>query len=404
MDIEKIAQASFAALKGYVDREMAARDSIIGGLRAQIAAIPAGKDGVNGKDGAPGDHGQTPSIDLPALARAAAALIQAPKDGQDGRQGADGASVRAEDLEPMLGRLVAAAMAALPIPRDGRDGSSVPIEAVQALVDAAVTRAVAALPPAIHGKDGQPGAKGEQGSPGKDGDNGKDGRDGAKGDPGLPGKDGEHGRDGQTPTVDLHEVADIIKADHSMIALLKGERGEQGIRGERGEPGQDGQRGTDGSNGSNGTDGATVTPNQLREVVESRFAVWALDFERLATDRQRAAIDSIPLPRDGRDGDRGRDGFGMDDFEITGDSPDGGRTLRLQLSAGGRIRAVELRTAAIIDRGTYSPNTAYEAGDAFTYGGSLWVTQKNSPQGKPGESADFRLAVRRGRDGKEASQ
>ncbi|MDT4884579.1 hypothetical protein FQZ97_1207340 [compost metagenome] len=59
-----------------------------------------------------------------------------------------------------------------------------------------------------------------------------------------------------------------------------------------------------------------------------------------------------------------------------------------------------LRIPAVIDRGVFS-NGAYEKGDGTTYGGCYWIAQKDAPEGVPGSSPDWRLAVKKGRDGKD---
>ena len=59
---------------------------------------------------------------------------------------------------------------------------------------------------------------------------------------------------------------------------------------------------------------------------------------------------------------------------------------------------------AVIDRGVYRDTEAYAKGDGVTWGGSYFIAQKQAPEGKPGESDSWRLAVKRGRDGKDAPQ
>jgi hypothetical protein len=45
----------------------------------------------------------------------------------------------------------------------------------------------------------------------------------------------------------------------------------------------------------------------------------------------------------------------------------------------------------------------FRQGDSVTFGGSLWVAQKDGPSGRPGEpdSDGWKLAVKKGRDGKD---
>jgi hypothetical protein len=52
-----------------------------------------------------------------------------------------------------------------------------------------------------------------------------------------------------------------------------------------------------------------------------------------------------------------------------------------------------------IDRGVYREGTAYERGDSVTWGGSSFIAQR-ATTGKPEVSEDWRLSVKRGRDGK----
>lgn len=74
-------------------------------------------------------------------------------------------------------------------------------------------------------------------------------------------------------------------------------------------------------------------------------------------------------------------------------------TVTTELSDGEpSIQTIAIPT--VLDRGPYVEGKTYEPGDAVTYGGSLWIAQKSSPTGRPGDegSEGWRLAVRRGRD------
>lgn len=61
-----------------------------------------------------------------------------------------------------------------------------------------------------------------------------------------------------------------------------------------------------------------------------------------------------------------------------------------------------LKLATILDKGVYRDGDRYEKGDAVTFGGSLWISCADNPEGKPGVSDAWRLAVKRGRDGRES--
>ncbi len=57
-----------------------------------------------------------------------------------------------------------------------------------------------------------------------------------------------------------------------------------------------------------------------------------------------------------------------------------------------------------LDAGVYQAGKKdYEAGDGVTYGGSWWIAQMDRPSEAPGKvEGEWRLAVKRGRDGKDA--
>ena len=77
-------------------------------------------------------------------------------------------------------------------------------------------------------------------------------------------------------------------------------------------------------------------------------------------------------------------------------SPDGGRTLRW--AVGETVH--EIKTAIVLDAGVWREGTAYVAGDGVTLGGSFFIAQSDTTA-KPGASDDWRLAVKRGTDGRD---
>lgn len=204
---------------------------------------------------------------------------------------------------------------------------------------------------------------GEKGEPGE---RGPAGERGDKGDPGEKGMDGAHG-----------------------------ERGEQGPAGECGRDGRDG------ADGKDGVDGKSLSVDDIKPLVESMQASWALDFERRAQDVLQRAIDRMPVPKDGRDGIDGKDGFGLEDFEAEYDG-EGGLTLRFV--RGDLRKECALRLPLFVDRGVFKEGEPYQAGNAVTFGGQLYLAQKDAPAGKPGESPDWRLAVKKGRDGRDGEK
>lgn len=152
------------------------------------------------------------------------------------------------------------------------------------------------------------------------------------------------------------------------------------------------------------------------------------EVERMLTDRVAAAVAALPAPKDGvglasafkdhaghlvltmtdgstRDLGRidGKDGetFTLDDFDIV---PIDERSIKLCFHRGEVMHSFELSFPVVLDRGVWSDGKAYEQGDAVTWAGSLWIAQRATP-GKP-DTADggWRLAVKRGRDGKDAGK
>lgn len=216
---------------------------------------------------------------------------------------------------------------------------------------------------------------------------------------GEPGRDGVDGRDGK----DAEPVTDDRLRD--ALAPEVARHVGDWLAGNPPAPGQDGKDGQDGTNGADGRDGVSVTLDDVRPLIESEMSKWALDFERRAHGVLERAVERIPAPqagKDGRDGVNGKDGLDalqLDDFDLA--LSDDGRTVTLSLQQGDRRIERSLQFPVVIDRGVYSDGSGYAKSDAVTFGGSLWIAQKDAPDGKPGLSADWRLAVKKGRDGKD---
>lgn len=122
---------------------------------------------------------------------------------------------------------------------------------------------------------------------------------------------------------------------------------------------------------------------------ERRFSDLQLSWERQARDTFEKALDRMPIPQDGKDG---KDALPIEDIEIKQD----GRRVTIKL--GDVERTIKLDT--VIDQGVWT-DKEYEKGDAVSYGGSLWIAQEDQPEGAPGASKAWRLAVKKGRDGRD---
>ncbi|MDX0572168.1 hypothetical protein GOD68_18230 [Sinorhizobium medicae] len=103
--------------------------------------------------------------------------------------------------------------------------------------------------------------------------------------------------------------------------------------------------------------------------------------------------------RDGIDakGKDGEDGLGFDDLDCL---YDGEKTVTLKFTKGERVKEFSFAMPVVIDRGVYREGKGYKAGDGVTWGGSFWIAQKDT-DAKPDAGDEWRLAVKRGRDGKD---
>lgn len=217
------------------------------------------------------------------------------------------------------------------------------IKTLEAVVACKAFPEVVQGPEGPAGPQGEPGAAGELGPVGPQGATGEPGPQGPAGPPGPMGERGADGKDGQDG---LSVASLLIDRDGILIATMSnGEVRNLGlVVGRDGAPGRDGENGKDGINGKDGADG-----------------------------------------------------LGFDDLDCT---YDGGRTFTLSFRRGDVCKAFNFVVPTIIDRGVYKPTETYEAGDAATYAGCLWIAKRQTTD-KPERSDDWRLAVKCGRDGKD---
>jgi hypothetical protein len=376
-DVKALTEAIFKQVHGYVAPALAAMTLRFADLEAKIAAIPAGErgekgdTGLDGIPGATGERGQDGAQGPQGERGEKGEPGQAGRDGEPGKD-ADMAAVEAaitegieralpgavqKALTTLMPELVEKAVAEIPRPRDGVDGKSADEAAILTSLTEHMLRAVDALPKA------------------------------------------QDGRDGRDATVDIDAI--VAKA----VALIPAPR--DGVNGKDAEPlDVDAVIESvvkrlptvrDGVDGRDGADGKSVSAEDLRPFLDAQLAHYALDFERRATDTLHAAIEKMPAPADGKDGRDGRDALCVDDFEVTLD----GRTFTFALRCGENIVKREIKVPFPIDRGVHRSGNAYEKGDVVTFGGSQWIALKDTKDKPP--SADWRLQVRRGQDGKDAA-
>jgi integrin beta 3 len=123
------------------------------------------------------------------------------------------------------------------------------------------------------------------------------------------------------------------------------------------------------------------------------------------------ALETAPAPRDGRDGRDakgidgkdgadGKDGLGFDDLSV---DYDGERRLVVKFTRGDNVREFPAVLPIVIDRGVFKDGESYERGDGVTWAGSFWIARE-ATFSKPGDDTTWRLAIKRGRDGKDAAK
>jgi hypothetical protein len=186
----------------------------------------------------------------------------------------------------------------------------------------------------------------------------------------------------------LHDY--LAKAFAPIVERLNALESRKPEKGEKGDPGQ----GEPGAPGKDGKDGTSITLEDVLPILKSMQAEWALDFERRAQALFQKAVDEIPKPKDGKDG---VDGIGWENMTV---EHDGKRTVTLKWANGEKEVSAPVVFPCNIDAGFYKDGTQYEQGDGVTFGGSYWIAQKATSAKPEVGSEDWRLAVRKGRDGK----
>lgn len=204
-----------------------------------------------------------------------------------------------------------------------------------------------------------------------------------KGEPGQDGKNGSDGKDAPHVTEEQIEAAVKRYLTANPPADGKdGSDGKDGADGAKGEPGENGIDGKDGVDGV-GVAGAVIDRDGVLNLTLSNGEVKAL-----------GRIEG----RDGKDGERGEAGFSLDDFE-TDWRPDE-KLLVLSFTRGDMTYSHELFVPYVRDAGVWAEGKSYTKGDSVTWGGSSWIAQEDTNE-KPEAGKAWRLAVKRGRDGKD---
>lgn len=260
--------------------------------------------------------------------------------------------------------VTARCLEAIPAPKDGSDGAPgkdadpVDMDALARLVNEAVGGAMAAVKVPEDGKDG------------------KDGHDG------LDGKNGAEGK-----SVEISDLAPMVaKAVGETVALLP--------------PAKDGRDGQDGQNGEPGPAGRDASQLDILPTIEAtkeyHAGTWAKFnggiLRSFRNTKPRSAVETLEAA-----------GWEVMIDGVASVVPefDGSRNFTTKtIYTSGNIEEVKWHLPIPYYRGVHKHGEGYEHGDMVTSDGSTWFALKDTDS-IPGASADWRLAVKRGRDGKD---
>lgn len=195
-----------------------------------------------------------------------------------------------------------------------------------------------------------------------------------KGEKGDPGAEGPPGRDADLEELAARLLPEIDRMVSALPPAEKGDKGDPGVDGDKGDAGEKGEPGT-------GVSGAMIDRSG----------------SLILTLRDGTVCPLGPVVgKDGDPGAPGKDGLGFDDMTVT---HDGHRRFTLALERGAERREFGFSLPVVLDCGVYKEGVSYDAGDGVTWGGSYWIARQTTAQ-KPGDGDEWRLSVKRGRDGK----
>ncbi len=317
----------------------------------------------------------------------------------------DGKSVTVADIQPLIAEAVARAVGDLP---PAKDGVSVTLDDVKPLIAAeteravaalplpdlvdpvgtAVAAAVAALPPAIDGKsvtldDVRP----------------------------LIAQEAERAV-AALPPVDV--IAPVEAAVAAAVSALPAPVDGKSVTVADVEPIIAGAVASAVASLPTPADGKSVTVADVEPVIAAAVerAVAALPVAKDGVGLAGAMIDRtgglVVTLSDGKlcelgrvEGKNGEPGLGFDDMSI---EQTGERQATLKFVRGEQVKTFDLTVPAVIDRGVFKEGQAYTPGDAVTFGGSLWIAQKDTGDKPDGPDTGWRLAVKKGRDGRDLTR
>lgn len=158
----------------------------------------------------------------------------------------------------------------------------------------------------------------------------------------------------------------------------------------------------DGKDGRDGIDGKDGLPGERGEKGENGVGVAGAVIDRdgsLALTLSNGEVKNLGqiCGKNGAPGTDGKDGIGFDDIDLVEDEAG----LSLKFIKGDAVKAYPL--PVVIDRGVYREGQTYQKGSGVTWGGRYWIAQEKTSD-KPDGGKSWRLAVNKGRDGKDAKK
>lgn len=199
----------------------------------------------------------------------------------------------------------------------------------------------------------------------------------------------------------LEEVRQAVAAIPAGKDGADGRDGKDGETGPAGADGRDGIDGKDGKDGADGRDGRDALELDILDGIDPkksypRGTVAVYQGGLIKAERRTGPIGDSLAAAGWRVILRG---VAQTELAPSEDL----RTLSIRLThTDGEVVEQTLRSPSLIYREVYRDGVPYEGGDAVTFGGSLWVALRATTS-KPGEgSPDWRLAVKKGRDGRDA--
>jgi integrin beta 3 len=232
---------------------------------------------------------------------------------------------------------------------------------------------------------------------GEKGEDGRNGIDGAAGRDGANGKDGAAGRDGvdATPVTD-EQIASAVARYLEINPPAAGKNGVDGAAGRDGVDGAAGRNGEPGQKGADGRDGIGLAGAVIDRAGDLVVTLTNGEHKNLGPVLGKDGTngrDGSPGTK-GADGRDGADGLGFDDFDLI----EGEKGLTLRFARGDVIK--EFPLPVVIDRGVWRDGP-YAKGSGTSWAGSFWIAQRDTSDKPDTPDSGWRLAVKRGRDGKD---